>query len=104
MPRVVEAFSGIRSQTQALKNLGIDHEVVATFEIDKWAIEMAELLHGKVNDLGDITEADPREVPEHDLFTYTFPCQDISTAGHQGGLEKNSGTRISLLWECKKII
>ena len=104
MPRVVEAFSGIRSQTQALKNLGIDHEVVATFEIDKWAIEMAELLHGKVNNLGDISKVDPKEVPEHDLFTYTFPCQDISTAGHQGGLEKNSGTRSSLLWECKKII
>lgn len=69
MPRVVEAFSGIRSQTQALKNLGIDHEVVATFEIDKWAVEMAELLHGKVNNLGDISKIDPKEVPQHDLFT-----------------------------------
>lgn len=104
MLRVVEAFSGIRSQTQALKNLNIKHDVVATFEIDKWAVEMAELLHGKVNNLGDISEVDSGEVPEHDLFTYTFPCQDISTAGHQAGLEKNSGTRSSLLWECKKII
>ena len=31
-------------------------------------------------------------------------CQDISVAGHQASLDEGSGTRSSLLWECKKII
>lgn len=56
------------------------------------------------NNLGDITKIDAKAVPEHDLFTYSFPCQDISSVGTQKGLDKDSGTRSSLLWECKKII
>lgn len=31
-------------------------------------------------------------------------CTDISNAGRQAGLEKDSGTRSSLLWECEKAI
>lgn len=43
-------------------------------------------------------------VPDFDLFTYSFPCQSISAAGKQAGLEEGSGTRSSLLWECRKAI
>lgn len=39
-----------------------------------------------------------------DLFTYSFPCTDISQAGKMLGFEEGSGTRSSLLWECKRII
>jgi DNA (cytosine-5)-methyltransferase 1 len=53
---------------------------------------------------GDIQKIDPKELPDFDLFTYSFPCQDISVAGYQHGLSVNSGTRSSLLWECCKII
>lgn len=56
------------------------------------------------NNLGDITKINIKDIPDHDLFTYSFPCQDISSVGTQKGLDKNSGTRSSLLWECKKII
>ena len=56
------------------------------------------------NNLGDITKIDPENIPDHDLFTYSFPCQDISSVGTQKGLDIGSGTRSSLLWECKKII
>lgn len=56
------------------------------------------------NNMGDITKINVNEVPDHDLFTYSFPCQDISSVGTQKGLDKDSGTRSSLLWECKKII
>lgn len=56
------------------------------------------------NNLGDISKIDPKEIPEHDIFTYSFPCQDISSVGTRKGLSKGSGTRSSLLWECKKII
>lgn len=57
-----------------------------------------------MKNLGDISRIREDEIPEHDLFTYSFPCQDISTLGTQKGLSENSGTRSSLLWECKRII
>lgn len=102
--RVFEAFSGYGSQSIALRNIGIDYEVVAISEIDKYAIKAYEAIHGKANNLGDICKIDIKDIPEHDLFTYSFPCQDISIAGRQMSLEEGSGTRSSLLWECKKII
>lgn len=102
--RVVEAFAGVGSQRMALRNLGIEHEVVGIFEIDKHALASYEAIHGECPNLGDISDIEIEDVPEHDLFTYSFPCQDISIAGKQASLEEGSGTRSSLLWECKRII
>ena len=57
-----------------------------------------------IKNYGDITKINPYKLPDFDLFTYSFPCQDISVAGYQHGLNSHSGTRSSLLWECCKII
>lgn len=43
-------------------------------------------------------------MPDFDLFTFSSPCQDFSNAGLQKGGEEGSGTRSSLLWECRKAI
>lgn len=102
--RVFEAFSGYGSQSIALRNLGIDYEVVAISEIDKYAIQAYTAIHGEVNNLGDISQIDTNNIPDHDLFTYSFPCQDISRSGNEESLIEDSGTRSSLLWECKKVI
>jgi DNA (cytosine-5)-methyltransferase 1 len=104
MLRVFEAFSGYGSQSMALKRLGIDFEVVAISEIDKYAIAAYEAIHSPTYNVGDISKVRLSQIPDHDLFTYSFPCQDISVAGKQGSLEKGSGTRSSLLWECDRII
>ncbi|MEG1520715.1 MAG: DNA cytosine methyltransferase [Clostridia bacterium] len=53
MLKVIELFAGLGSQTQALKNIGVEHEVVAISEIDKYAVQSYEALHGKANNLGD---------------------------------------------------
>lgn len=100
--RVFEAFSGYGSQSIALRNLGIEHEVVAISEIDKYAIKAYEAIHGPVLNLGDISKIDVNDIPKHDLFTYSFPCQDLSVAGKQKGL--GEGTRSGLLYECEKVI
>ena len=102
MLRVFEAFAGYGSQSIALRNLGIEYEVVAISEIDKYAIKAYEAIHGPANNLGDICKINPSEIPDHDLFTYSFPCQDLSVAGKQAGLGK--GTRSGLLYECEKVI
>ena len=43
--KVFESFSGYGSQSIALENIGIDYEVVATSEIDKYAIIAYDALH-----------------------------------------------------------
>ena len=102
MLRVFEAFSGYGSQSIALRNLGIEHEVVAISEIDKYAIKAYEAIHGPTLNLGDISKINVNDIPQHDLFTYSFPCQDLSVAGKQKGL--GEGTRSGLLYECEKVI
>lgn len=102
MLKVIELFAGIGSQTQALKNIGVEHEVVGISEIDKYAMQAYEAIHGKVNNFGDITKIE--ELPYCDLLTYSFPCQSLSLAGKQEGLKKGSGTRSGLLWEVERLL
>ena len=106
MLRVFTSFSGYDSQCLALRRLGIPFELVGWSEIDKYAIQAHDVLfpEAKGRNYGDISKIDWAQVPDFDLFTYSFPCTDISNAGQQKGLEKGSGTRSSLLWECEKAI
>ena len=109
--RVFTAFSGYDSQCLALNRLkqaypGFNYELVGWSEIDKTAIIAHNSLFPETEHLnfGDITEIKWQDVPDFDLFTYSFPCQDISAAGLQKGLKKGEGTRSGLLWECEKAI
>lgn len=88
----------------ALRNIGVPYEVVGISEIDKYAIQAYMAVHGEAKNYGDISKIDWAEVPDFDLFTYSFPCTDLSNAGKQAGMEEGSGTRSSLLWECRKAI
>lgn len=98
--RLIELFAGIGSQTQALTNIGIAHRVVAISEIDKYAIQSYEAMHGTANNLGDIRKIE--ELPDADLWTYSFPCQDISVAGKGAGIKE--GTRSGLLFEVERLL
>mgnify|MGYP002521682129 FL=1 len=103
MLKVIELFAGVGSQTQALKNIGVEHEVVAISDNDMHADKTYRALHDPdVNNLGDITKI--QSLPKADLWTYSFPCQDISVAGLQRGLDQGSGTRSGLLWEVERLL
>lgn len=103
--KVFELFAGYGSQSLALKRFNIPFESVGYCEIDKYAIQAYKALHGDhIKNYGDITKVNVDELPDMNLLTYSFPCQDISVAGKQKGLSKDSGTRSSLLWECHRII
>lgn len=102
MLKVFEAFAGVGTQSMALKRLGIDFEVVGIAEIDKFAIQSYMAIHGDTKNYGDISKIDPTELPDMDLFTYSFPCQDLSISGKQRGM--GEGTRSGLLYECEKVI
>ncbi len=56
------------------------------------------------NNLGSITDIESKDIPDHDLLTYSFPCQDLSTGGKTLGMKKGSGTRSGLLWEIERIL
>lgn len=60
--------------------------------------------HKRSKNYGDITKINTDTLPDFDFFTYSFPCKNISIAGKQAGLEKDSGTQSSLVWECERII
>lgn len=109
--RVFTAFSGYDSQCLALDRLkehfpNFDYELVGWAEIDKYAIQAHDALYPQWADrnYGDISKIDWSVVPDFDLFTYSSPCQDFSNAGLQRGAEEGSGTRSSLLWECRRAI
>ena len=38
------------------------------------------------------------------VMTYSFPCQDLSSAGLGKGMGKGSGTRSGMLWEVERIL
>lgn len=101
--RVLELFAGYGSQALALENLGVDFSSDIS-EIDKYAIQAYEQLHGNTHNWGDITKIDESKLPYYDLITYSSPCQDFSIAGLQKGGDAGTGTRSSLLWECERII
>lgn len=44
------------------------------------------------------------KIPDFDLLTYSFPCQDLSTGGKTEGMKKGADTRSGLLWEIEKIL
>lgn len=104
--RVFEAFAGYGSQSIALQRLANDFAdfrftVVGISEIDKHAIAAYRAIHGDhAPNFGDIMHIDWLQVPDFDLLTYSFPCQDISSAGRQRGFAQGSGTRSSCLWAC----
>lgn len=104
-------FSGYDSQLMAADVLREWHPdfrwtCVGWSDIDKYACQMHNLVFPQFADcaLGDITKIDWHEVKsslkgrEVDLFTYSSPCQDISQAGKQMGLQEGSDTRSALLW------
>lgn len=97
--RILELFAGYGSQALALKNLGFEVESKIS-EIDKYAIQAYEQLHGKTFNYGDISKI--KSLGDADLWTYSFPCQDLSVAGKQAGI--SVGTRSGLLYKVERLL
>jgi len=81
--------------------LDIPHEIVGISEIDKYAIKSYEAIFGETRNYGDISKVSKLDYA--DLWTYGFPCQDISLAGNQAGIIKGQ-TRSGLLYEVQRLL
>lgn len=94
--RVLSLFSGIGAPEQALKELGIDFELVNFCEFDDTAAKAYCLLHqvDQEKDLIDVEHIDAdycdQALPNFDLMFFGSPCQDVSTSGKQMGLFKDN--------------
>lgn len=163
MFKVIETFSGIGSQAKALKNIGIEYEIVNTADWDINAILAYCMIHkGKIEvekykDVSDesvinflnkftlssdgkkpmtektrerlpieikrqlytaiketknlvsITDIHGCDIPDDiDLFTYSFPCQDLSLCGcwhgNKSGIARDAHNRSGMLWEVERIL
>lgn len=162
MLRLIETFSGIGAQAQALENIGADFSVEATADWDINAIYAYDIIHNgeqdlslyrhhnkdslieilsqlglsgdgkkpltdkalaamstkqlkhilaainRTNNLVDITKIHANDLPDSDILTYSFPCQDLSVAGfwhhNRGGIDRNAHNRSSLLWQIERLL
>lgn len=99
---MLELFGGIGACTKALKNIGMNVNVVDYVEIDKYAVKSYNAING--------TNFEPQDIKEWnkyinvDLIMHGSPCQDFSVAGKQAGGDLGSGTRSSLLYETIRIV
>lgn len=163
MYNIVELFSGIGSQVKALKNIGLEINVLGTCEWDIHASVAYDAIHNspelpfeilklskedilkelqnftlsnngkekmdfktlKTYSVGslrriyasilrnknfvDVSSLTGESMPKRiDILTYSFPCQDLSNVGafhgYNKGIDKDSGSRSSLLWQVGRIL
>ena len=104
MLKLLSLFTGIGAFEKALENLGINYELVGFSEIDKFAIKSYCTIHNlpEYKNLGDVSKIEFDKIPDFDLLTWGFPCQDISIAGRMKGIKE--GTRSGLYYEGYKIL
>ena len=100
--RLIELFAGVGAFSAAFRNLKIPYETIAIAEIDPHALRAYASIHGIAPNLGDISLVET--LPDCDLLTYSFPCQDLSIAGKRRGMSKGSDTRSGLLWEVERLL
>ncbi len=108
--RLIELFAGVGSQAMALRDLRADFERYRVVEFDRFAVASYNAIHGtdfKTTDIRNINGANLGICNTDKLcyiMTYSFPCQDLSSAGKQLGMSKDSGTRSGLLWEVERLL
>ena len=79
--KLFECYAGYGGASFALKKAEIPFKCVGYSEINKKQIQIYEQNHKDIKNFGDITKINPKELPDFDLITGGFPCQDVSLAG-----------------------
>lgn len=99
-----------RLSVYALSNNGKEkmaYKTLKSYSVDALRRVYAAIMRS--NNFVDIMSLTGEKMPEGvDILTYSFPCQDLSNVGafhgYNKGIDKDSGSRSSLLWQVGRIL
>jgi DNA (cytosine-5)-methyltransferase 1 len=98
----VDFFAGVGGIRLGLEQAG--HKCVGFCEFDKYARTAYKAMYDTEGEWEshDVRTVRPYDVPDADLWSFGFPCQDISVAGKQKGLQE--GERSGLFYEIMRLL
>lgn len=98
----VDFFAGIGGIRLGLEQAG--HKCVGFCEFDKYARTAYKAMYDTEGEWEshDVRTVRPYDIPDADLWCFGFPCQDISVAGKQKGLQE--GERSGLFYEIMRLL
>lgn len=99
MPRSLDFFAGSGLVSEAMR--GIFSTVWANDICTKKRDVFVANHSSEVFRLGSIEQVNGSELPDHELSWASFPCQDLSVAGNQNGI---NGKRSGMVWEWLRVL
>lgn len=100
--KFIDFFAGIGGIRLGLERAG--HKCVGFCEFDKFARRSYTAMYDTEGEWtsSDVRTVKPYDLPAADLWCFGFPCQDISVAGKQKGLQ--NGERSGLFYEIMRLL
>lgn len=98
MLKFIDLFSGIGGFRLAFESVGA--KCLFSAEIDKYACKTYESNFGDYP-FCDVSQLDPKSIPDFDILCAGFPCQPFSIAGERRGFCDTRGT---LFFDIERII
>lgn len=98
----IDMFAGIGGFRSGMEQAG--HKCVGFIEWDKYARQSYQAMYNTEGEFNakDIQTVSGTDLPYADVWCFGSPCQDISLAGKQAGLEK--GSRSSMFFEVIRLL
>lgn len=87
--KVFEAFAGVGSQSMALRNIGVNYEVVGIMDVDRYALLSYDAIHNDVNQVvKDVTKEDMLEEVKTKNIAYNFSTGKSEIPRNENDLRK----------------
>lgn len=83
--KILDTFTGVGGFSLALENAiwkeNVEH--IWFSEIDETPLRVLKNRYPEIKNFWDIAELNIDNLPDFDLLTWGFPCQDVSVSGKQ---------------------
>jgi DNA (cytosine-5)-methyltransferase 1 len=97
---VNDFFCGAGGMGLGFKQAG--YEILGAWDFDKYAVETYRHNVGDHVEQADVSEMTWQDLPVADVWTFGFPCQDLSYAGNRAGIFE--GKRSGLFFEIMRLL